>query len=79
MEINPYFVNEELVSFCQGKGIQVTGYSPLGSPDRPWSVPNEPVLLNDPKLKQIADRLGKSVAQVKLFCVVMIILSWKMI
>ena len=52
------------MKFCQSEGIQVTGYSPLGSADRPWASKSEPVLLQDPKLIAIADRLGKSVSQV---------------
>lgn len=51
-------------------GIVVAGYAPLGSPDRPY--PNkevEPILLNDPVLKKIADKHKTTVAlvRVKLF------------
>jgi len=66
IEVNPYFVNEDLVKFCQSQDIQVTAYSPLGSTDRPWASAKEPVILEDPKLKAIAERLGKSVPQILL-------------
>ena len=52
------------MSFCQARGVVVTAYSPFASPDRPWAAPDEPVLLDDPKLKALAEKYSKSPAQV---------------
>ena len=50
-------------------GIVVTAYSPLGSPGRPESIfpvkETEPVMLEDPVLKTIAEKHGTSVALVR--------------
>ena len=44
----------DVVNFCQAEGIQLTGYSPLATGK----------ILADPKIGAVAERYGKSVAQV---------------
>lgn len=57
IESNPYFQNEELIKYCQERGIVVEVWSPLGG-----SVDNS--ILEDETLRQIADKYKKSVAQI---------------
>lgn len=54
IEFHPGYTQEEVVTFCQSKGILVQAWSPLGSGR----------ILKDENLKAIAEKYGVSVGQV---------------
>ena len=66
VESHPYLNQSKLKAFCDKKDIFLTAYSPLGSPDRPWATPDEPKLLEDSKLTELAKKYEKSPAQIVL-------------
>jgi diketogulonate reductase-like aldo/keto reductase len=66
VESHPYLNQTRLLAFCSERGIHLTAYSPLGSPDRPWAKPDDPKLLDDPKISKMAEKYKKSAAQVVL-------------
>lgn len=66
IELHPYLQQSEMLAFAEDEQIPLTAYSPLGSKDRPdqMKAADEPVLLEDPTIKNIADRHEATPAQV---------------
>ncbi|GJM92573.1 hypothetical protein PR202_ga09053 [Eleusine coracana subsp. coracana] len=63
VECHPVWQQTKLHSFCQSTGVHITAYSPLGSPAIAWVDHN---VLEDPIVVSIAEKLGKTPAQVAL-------------
>uniref|UniRef100_A0A6Q2XHT0 alcohol dehydrogenase (NADP(+)) n=1 Tax=Esox lucius TaxID=8010 RepID=A0A6Q2XHT0_ESOLU len=60
VESHPYLAQVELLKHCRDRGLVMTAYSPLGSPDRAWKHPDEPILLDEPAIKALAKKYNKS-------------------
>ncbi|KAG1363228.1 NADPH-dependent aldo-keto reductase, chloroplastic [Cocos nucifera] len=63
VECHPVWKQTKLRSFCQQKGVHLSGYSPLGSPGSKWIESN---VLTNSIIKEVAKKLGKTPAQVAL-------------
>nr|XP_058933737.1 LOW QUALITY PROTEIN: aldo-keto reductase family 1 member A1-like [Kogia breviceps] len=66
VECYPSLAQNELVAHCQARSLEVTAYSPLGSSERAWRDPDEPVLLEEPVVLALAEKHGRSPAQILL-------------
>lgn len=66
IELHPYLQQDEMLNYCKEMGIHVTAYSPLGSGDRPaqFKEADEPVLLEDPAIIDLAEKLSATPAQI---------------
>lgn len=66
IELHPFLQQPDMIAFCSREGIHLTAYSPLGSSDRPSALKakDEPALLDDPTIGQIAQQRGLTPAQV---------------
>lgn len=63
--MHAYLNQKKLIEFCRQYDIVVTAYGPLGRPGFQKDS-SEPVLLLDPKLKELAAKYGRSPAQIAL-------------
>eukprot|EP00565_Helicotheca_tamesis_P006976 CAMPEP_0185730186 /NCGR_PEP_ID=MMETSP1171-20130828/8789_1 /TAXON_ID=374046 /ORGANISM="Helicotheca tamensis, Strain CCMP826" /LENGTH=317 /DNA_ID=CAMNT_0028399187 /DNA_START=88 /DNA_END=1041 /DNA_ORIENTATION=- len=61
VEIHPYLQQQKLIDYCKARGVHVQAYSPMGTSG--YKEPDEPSVLNDPVLSEIAKKRGISVAQ----------------
>jgi alcohol dehydrogenase (NADP+) len=68
VELHPYLQQSDLLEYAREHGVHVTAYSPLGSKDRPdgMKADDEPLLLEDPTIADIAERRDATPAQVLL-------------
>ncbi|GIL89597.1 hypothetical protein Vretimale_1843 [Volvox reticuliferus] len=67
VEAHPYWRNEALRAWCSERGIHLTAYSPLGSPDSAAMLKRADDAaspLRDPVVAAAAKRLGKNAGQV---------------
>jgi diketogulonate reductase-like aldo/keto reductase len=61
VEMNPVWQQKKLKEYCEAKGIIITAYSPLGAKGTFWGS-NE--VMDSEILKEIAEKQGKTIAQV---------------
>lgn len=66
VELHPFLQQPNLIEFCQNNDIHLTAYSPLGSGDRmqQMKAENEPSLLENPAILEIAEKHHASPAQI---------------
>jgi diketogulonate reductase-like aldo/keto reductase len=63
VECHPSWQQAKLHAFCKSRGVHLSGYSPLGSPGTTWIKSD---VLKNPILNTVAEKLGKTPAQVAL-------------
>jgi diketogulonate reductase-like aldo/keto reductase len=59
--MNPVWHQKKLKEYCEAKGIIITAFSPLGAKGTLWGS-NE--VMDSEILKEIAEKHGKTIAQV---------------
>lgn len=66
VELHPFLQQPQLLEFCRENNIHCTAYSPLGSGDRSeqMKAENEPSLMEEPAIVEIAEKHNASPAQV---------------
>ncbi|PGH18535.1 hypothetical protein AJ79_00314 [Helicocarpus griseus UAMH5409] len=66
LELHPWLQQKEFVKFHLNNGIHITQYSSLGNQNEIYQRENVGQMLDDPVLKEVADKVGKAPAQVAL-------------
>ncbi len=66
IELHPYLQQLKMLEFCSSRNIHLTAFAPLGSANRPdrLKVKNEPVLIEDPVVKALAEKHDATPAQI---------------
>ncbi|VDK35936.1 unnamed protein product [Taenia asiatica] len=64
VESHPYFLNEEIINFAHGSGMQVAAYPAIGSVNHEARDKGAMHILEDPVVSEIAKVHGKTAAQV---------------
>ncbi len=66
IELHPFLQQQKMVDYCKKNNILLTAYSPLGSGDRPDRLKQkeEPSLLHNPIIKEIAEKHNARPAQI---------------
>lgn len=64
VECHPYLTQERLLQFCRSHSIELTAYSPLGSPGRLDPSTKEPLLIEDPVVKHLAKKYQRPAAHI---------------
>lgn len=64
VEVHPYLVQEELVSFCKKNDIEITAFCPLGGNMPGSTTISVRALLEEPVIKELAAKHNKSPAQI---------------
>jgi len=59
IEAHPLLPQDDLVEYCKKEGIHITAYSPLGN-----NLQGKKRLVDYPEVKEVAERLGATTAQV---------------
>lgn len=64
VECHPYLTQRKLSDLCKSKDITITAYCPFASPNKPNRDPSYPQVIEDSKLKEIALKYQKTLAQI---------------
>ena len=70
VEVHPYHRQNQLIDFCQAKGVHVSAYSPLGRGARSHGNSELPSLMEHETVTRVAQAYGRTPAQ--------IVLRWNM-
>jgi len=66
LEIHPYYQRNDIVRYCQQRGIIITAHSSLGGSGNPWIDQRKWKLLEDPVITNVASQVERTNGQVLL-------------